>query len=424
MLFNILEKTFRVAYQPLATVALLSFFLYWKKINKNKWGLFFVFCFCFFLFWRFFADILSSRYCCFIIIPCIVFTGLFFKIPILHKNIVYILASLLILAGLFITPVISIFSSYRNVFVFDAQNEISTLSSKDPGALFFIQEKNFERISQNKNIRRQRISEYINSISPNRLISFSNSYCLWGKPIYFVFYHSDKKNIIDYSLLSKNKINRIYSFSTNKNSSSHLVILKFLPQRLEFYSKSKTTDYNLISNGTLEKVRNSQYTKQKMQSWIKSGASFYDSDSVLLPDSSFLIPTWVKPILGEYPKVSIDDTNPIEGKHSLHISFTSSRYPIYFLNKFVPTPGLLSCAIKSMNGEAVIQLSYESYNDKGEWEGSSIKKYIFLPDTKTHLIQMPLTQAECNGNKIMFLIRSENADLLIDDLAFTPFKKN
>lgn len=123
--------------------------------------------------------------------------------------------------------VISIFSSYRNVFIFDLQDDIKQISLKEPNAHFFVEGKEYLRISSVVDPgKRQLIQDDLKSF--NELYDI---YALWDKRAYYCISDNKHKN----SQKNKTQLNaigfkKIRRYLTNKQKNKTFSIYFYPPQ--------------------------------------------------------------------------------------------------------------------------------------------------------------------------------------------------
>lgn len=209
--------------------------------------------------WRMLAGISSSRYCIAIYLYFIITICLFLKILVHKESKLFDLSLLLFGCFCFVFNLATIFSSFRNVFYIDMQNDIKDILSADHTTVF-VEEKDFKRIACRKEGGKIIMIPAFADIS--HFMEYSQSrYSFWLDDARFIVSKSNK-NVMDQekdlNLVpgEPSKYKTIRKYISNKNKTKVFFVFsreKFLPEAYSYFDQVGTSFFKeLRDNGVLK----------------------------------------------------------------------------------------------------------------------------------------------------------------------------
>lgn len=223
-----IKEILKTQYFYVATLSTLGLLLLLKYNFKRSIFLFTALFFCFF--WRGFSYIQSSRY-----YSIFIFFGLLLsafavnyfshlsKRKHIHRTVVFFFVLTLMLIH-----TDKIFSSFRNVYIFDLQESVKSIMTNEPESDIYIYDKEFKRIRNNNNLS----SKHLKIIFPEIYHDFTdlfiknntlydNLYLVRPNKDFFFLNEGKKKNDA--------KFLEIERFVSNKSHTAFLSIYKHFP---------------------------------------------------------------------------------------------------------------------------------------------------------------------------------------------------
>ena len=219
---------------------------------------------------------------------------------------------------------------------------------------------------------------------------------------------------------------QLYSkFVTSKNK-HHMNIWTQELQPLPTIASVENIHYNkkqsLIRNGDIETIDPSEKTKNRFESWIKAGVSFYDINSNKIPKSEVLLQSWAPLIGKKYPYVFADPMVPIDGSYSLHVIFRD-RTTLYLLNWFKASSGIFSFIVKAIDGNTHFSIIRHEMNLERKTSIAQKDQFIiFINDSNLHYFETTIRKENSNSIMYLFVIEGSDSDFLIDNISFIPLQ--
>ena len=306
--------------------------------------------------------------------------------------------------------------------LFDTVSKINRQAEDSP---IFINELESARFIFFKEIRS--ISYPKNDLSfLQKLIS---EYYFYGVPTYCLI-DCPKKELSNLDkILSASRIqySTIANCTFGKNNSKNYSILK-LDTTNSVYAGIDSTIFDpkdsLIENGDMEISAPNTTVRNLTKKWIDEGAVFYTNNDVVLPRFRILLNTATQYPDKNFPIFFLDNTDPINGKYSLHADLKQVlAVPIYLLNTIPSQSMVLTFKIKSLSDKMFFELFKYDYKNNEKVQSEKIN-YFYLKDNLTHEYYVYYDNSDFSGDSTLFILRSSESEFLLDDVACYPSDKS
>ncbi|WP_176013736.1 hypothetical protein [Victivallis sp. Marseille-Q1083] len=422
-----LQKITEVLFFPISFSCLVGFFFCFYKTKQSLLHICLYTILSFMIIWRGFYGIISERYCCIFLIPCIII-GVFALSKLhqlLHR---YHFYPNLIISVLFFlcigTQIAKVFHPFPKAFLLDLGKEIEERQINDHGCAWFIYDSEYRRLGGSKYPFVYPLSK--EQQGEENLSDIFEQYRYWGKAVYFILpedtdspFLTEQKLVLPQGTSLKMEI---FYFS-NREKSKRLTLYQYLPVSLplvENITETSGEKENLIENGNMEIMMSSDILRKRLKRWIDDGAVFYDSNSIMLPEYQILLPTWNT--LKEYPEVFADSNCPIEGNYSLHIRFKGLG-AIYLMQKIPACPGVLTFKIKNSEKSSALRLFRYDYASDGKMQYPKQVYNFYISDNQSRIVYLNLKDSDYLGEETLFVLEGNDCDFLLDDVSFFKFNR-
>ena len=407
-MLNVINDTVNCMEFPCAIASLIMLALLGKSRKCFVW---FTAAILLMMFWRRYIVVYSTRYSSIFLFFFFIVLAFFLAD---HKSSPKIKAGVTVLFVLvfLIFNFVKFGSSFRNNYIFDAQESVERINDETKDMLVLIHPKEFNRLGDDNKIL------YFSSLD-----GVMREYSQWGSKVCVLSPEELSTQNITGNSFFENRIRKINSFFKNRSHSSHLNIYLLN----SFQAVYNPSDYsfpkdNSIPNGDMEEIENKETIKKQLKYLSSNKISFYDFDSVKLPKHDIMLVTWGKLSNENYPEVFADSENPICGKYSLNVKLKdTSDYGIYFLNRVPASSGKLSFLIKRISGSGTLILNrYNYFPDKdGIYSPPDSLYRIQISDDLPHEIVYYINRANSQDKESLFYLSGANIHFLIDNISFT-----
>lgn len=364
----------------------------------------------FMIFWRFVVSLkysMSSRYYCSILLLAFFFIIYWFHSQIKGRHAI---TAGFIFLFILTSNIVEAYSSFSNLYIFDAIEFINREHRKDTDASFIIQNKEINRLGYD-------VSEKALVLStdyPSREIIQTeiDKYRYWDSGLFMILFEETDNALCN--------LRRNVSFKTNKHGTKELNFYS-IPHESDIDKTIGDMKDNLISNGDMEIIENRKERLSKITKWGNSGAAFYVENNVLLPMCDVLLQTWIAPGENSYPKVFLDSSAPINGTYSLNVLFTEgANNRIAFLQKIKTGQGILKFKIRSYTPDTVLHLTKIDYTENNRPLKREQLFHFFINDNDIHDYSIEFKDSDFSGVKTIFYLDGNNSNIVIDDICYLP----
>jgi len=319
-----------------------------------------------------------------------------------------------VLACCIVLQMVKIFHADPHSSLLALKQDVKRFLKAEPGAVFLIDDNELCRVGD-------AAYPYIFPLpsalkSPREISAFLDQYRYWGNPVYLIRQELAGEVSLQAEHLKNFSMNKEGVYFKDRRHKKRLSVYRCVPESLPVMKGTE----NLIPNGDMEKIMPQDKRKARMKIWIDHGASFYGSDRVRLPEHQILLPLWMP--LKSYPELFADHEKPLNGKFSLNIRFVR-EHAVYLMQKLPAVPGVLSWKMRALEHDAVLWLTRYDYEVGGKMYYPPMQYYMLLRKDQERFIRIDLSEAKFEGCEMLFLLRSEDAHILLDDVSFCPEKE-
>lgn len=327
-MYNVFEKIIdciSIPYAIFAVVAIISFL----KSNKPILGLV-VFSILFLYVWRLFFQIVSSRYCSIFIVVLFVIIAIAGRETNLFWKRTKIIITLLISYNL-----LKVTSSFRNIYIYDIQEEISSLSN-NPQNIFFVEKKEFRRLSDNAD-KINPIDKFIyfNKGELKSVDIFKNKYEFWNYNGYIIGSEDCEVLLKDDLFYKQKKVLSMSKYITNKSKNKWCRVVKVDKTSPLVFENTLLNDDPYISSILNKGVLKSVNIELDTYLFLYQNRIVLFVGSELIPGTWIYIHVYKNGTTNEFDELGFHNNSNRLYKKIGNYSIYEQSIPVCYKNKYV-----------------------------------------------------------------------------------------